>query len=116
MRILLTALLAVAAAAGASAADATKPNVVFILSDDQGYADAGWHGNEIKTPNLDKIAAAGARLDAFYAQPVASPARAAPRPGPDPTPSDLTASVDARATANALPHNERTLPRTFAGV
>ena len=39
------------------AADAPKPNIVFLLSDDQGYADVGWHGSEIKTQNLDKIAA-----------------------------------------------------------
>jgi len=47
------------------AAAAEKPNMVFILSDDQGWADVGWHGKEIKTPNLDQLAASGARLEQF---------------------------------------------------
>jgi len=48
-----------------------KPNILFILADDLGYADVGFTGGqEIKTPNLDKLAAAGARLDQFYVQPV----------------------------------------------
>ncbi|MFI5460367.1 MAG: sulfatase-like hydrolase/transferase [Isosphaerales bacterium] len=56
---------------------ASRPNIVLILADDLGWADVGWHGTEIKTPNLDKLAAAGARLEQFYVQPVCSPTRAA---------------------------------------
>ena len=56
---------------------APRPDVVFILSDDHGWADVGWHGSEIKTPHLDRLAAAGARLESFYVQPVCSPTRAA---------------------------------------
>jgi len=56
---------------------ADKPNIVFILSDDQGYEDAGFMGSkEIKTPNLDKLAHAGTILKSFYVQPVCSPTRA----------------------------------------
>ena len=54
-----------------------RPNVVYFLADDLGWGDVGWHGGEIKTPNLDKLAAAGARLEQFYVQPVCSPTRAA---------------------------------------
>src|SRR5262245_11673532 len=54
-----------------------KPNIVFILADDLGGADVGWRGSAIKTPALDKLAAGGAKLDAFYVQPVCSPTRAA---------------------------------------
>jgi arylsulfatase A-like enzyme len=55
-----------------------KPNIVFILSDDQGYEDAGFMGSrEIRTPNLDKLAEAGTVLKSFYVQPVCSPTRAA---------------------------------------
>jgi arylsulfatase A-like enzyme len=46
---------------------ASRPNVVLIISDDQGYNDLGVYGSkEIKTPNLDKLAAEGVRLTNFY--------------------------------------------------
>src|SRR3954464_1872471 len=54
---------------------AEKPNIVFILADDLGSYDVSWRGSEIKTPNLDKLAMAGARLENFYVQPVCSPTR-----------------------------------------
>ena len=55
-----------------------KPNIVFILSDDQGAWALGCAGNpEIKTPNLDKLAASGIMFNNFFcASPVCSPARA----------------------------------------
>ncbi len=56
---------------------ATKPNIVILLADDMGWGDTGFHGSEIRTPHLDRLAAAGARLEAFYVQPVCSPTRAA---------------------------------------
>ena len=56
---------------------AGKPNILYILADDMGYADAGFMGGrEIQTPQLDKLARAGAILKAFYVQPVCSPTRA----------------------------------------
>jgi len=57
---------------------AQRPNIVFILSDDQGPWALGCAGNEdIKTPHLDALAAAGTRLENFFcASPVCSPARA----------------------------------------
>jgi choline-sulfatase len=56
----------------------SKPNVLFILTDDQGIWAAGCYGNpEIRTPNIDRIAAAGMRFDNFFvATPVCSPSRA----------------------------------------
>jgi arylsulfatase A-like enzyme len=55
-----------------------KPNVVFILTDDQGIWSMGCYGNyEIRTPNLDKLARQGVRFDNFFCtSPVCSPARA----------------------------------------
>ena len=55
-----------------------SPNVVFILTDDQGPWAAGCYGNpEIRTPNIDRLAATGVRFDNFFcASPVCSPARA----------------------------------------
>lgn len=58
--------------------DTERPNIVFILTDDQGYWAMGCAGNgEIYTPNLDRIAAMGMRFENFFcASPVCSPARA----------------------------------------
>ena len=54
-----------------------KPNVLFILTDDQGYGDLHIHGNDsIDTPNLDGLANEGLRLDNFYVSPVCAPTRA----------------------------------------
>jgi arylsulfatase A-like enzyme len=55
-----------------------KPNFIIIFTDDQGYQDVGCFGSpNIKTPNLDKMAAEGMRLTSFYAQTVCGPSRAA---------------------------------------
>jgi arylsulfatase A-like enzyme len=63
--------------AQAFAADAPKPNIVYILADDMGYADAGFNGGkQIQTPNLDGLAKKGAILSSFYVQPICSPTRA----------------------------------------
>ena len=56
-----------------------KPNILLILTDDQGYHDVSYYGTkDIRTPNIDQIAASGMRFDNFYANaPVCSPTRAA---------------------------------------
>lgn len=54
-----------------------KPNILLILTDDQGYGDLGIHGNEwVKTPNLDRLARESARFDRFYVSPLCAPTRA----------------------------------------
>src|SRR5262245_8315171 len=59
------------------AAAAESPNVLLILADDQGWGDVHSHGNAaIETPNLDKLAAEGARLDRFYVCQLCAPTRA----------------------------------------
>ena len=61
-----------------SAADTPKPNVLFIVGDDMGYADVGFHGcKDIPTPHLDALAAAGVRFTHGYVSgPYCSPTRA----------------------------------------
>ena len=56
-----------------------QPNLIVILTDDQGYADLGCFGSTtIKTPNVDRMAREGARLTSFYAAaPICTPTRAA---------------------------------------
>ena len=54
------------------------PNVIFIITDDQGYGDIGCHGNPtLQTPNLDRMARESARLDNHHHDPLCSPSRAA---------------------------------------
>ena len=54
---------------------AKQPNIVFVLADDYGWNDIGYHGSEIKTPNLDALASGGVKLENYYIQPICSPTR-----------------------------------------
>ncbi len=66
------------APAAAVAAEARKPNILIILSDDHGYADVGFHGcSDIPTPNLDSLARSGVRFSSGYVSgPYCCPTRA----------------------------------------
>ena len=60
-----------------AAAKSSRPNVVLIITDDQGHGDLGLHGNPIlRTPNLDRLGREGVRFDYFYVSPVCAPTRA----------------------------------------
>lgn len=55
-----------------------KPNIIFLLTDDQGYGDLSSHGNPIlKTPNLDRLNAEGVRFEDFCVSPTCAPTRSA---------------------------------------
>jgi arylsulfatase len=73
------AVLLLAMPLGAQAFDdltATRPNIVVVLTDDQGYGDAGCNGNPIlKTPNLDRLHREGVRFSDFHVSPTCSPTR-----------------------------------------
>jgi arylsulfatase A-like enzyme len=57
---------------------AEKPNIVFILTDDQGYGDLGRHGHPVlDTPNMDRLCDESVQFDNFYVSPSCSPTRAA---------------------------------------
>jgi len=62
-----------------SAADAPRrPNIIVILTDDQGYGDLSCHGNPIlKTPNMDRLHAEGVRFTDFHVSPTCAPTRSA---------------------------------------
>jgi arylsulfatase A-like enzyme len=90
-----------------------KPNIVYILADDMGYADAGFNGGkEIKTPHLDRIAKAGTILRSFYVQPVCSPTRASLMTGRYVTHTGVY-SVVKPTTPWGLPLEERTLAQAL---
>ena len=59
-----------------SAAASERPNILFLIADDLGWADVGWHGSEIDTPNLDALARQGVILDQHYVTPMCSSTRA----------------------------------------
>ena len=63
---------------------AQSPNVIVIVADDLGWNDVGYHGGDIDTPSLDRLAAEGVQLDRFYTTPMCSPTRAALMTGRDP--------------------------------
>src|SRR5438128_1888582 len=61
-----------------SALAGKRPNIVFILTDDQGYGDISAHGNPVlKTPNLDRLHNEGVRFTDFHVSPTCSPTRSA---------------------------------------
>lgn len=53
----------------------SQPHLIFILADDQGFRDVGYHGSEIRTPTLDRLAAEGVKLENYYVQPICTPSR-----------------------------------------
>lgn len=61
----------------ANAAEADKPNIIIILSDDMGYSDIGCYGGEIQTPVLNELASNGVRFTQFYNTGRCCPTRAA---------------------------------------
>ena len=75
--VAVTGLLWLASAGYAQNAPAKRPNVVVILADDLGYSDIGCYGGEIRTPNLDRLAANGLRFTNFFNTARCCPSRAA---------------------------------------
>ena len=63
---------------------AEQPNVIVMVADDLGWADVGFHGGDIDTPSLDRLAAEGVELRRFYTSPICSPTRAALMTGRNP--------------------------------
>lgn len=74
--LVLMCLIAGIAFSQPKKADTKKPNVIVILTDDMGFSDIGCFGSEIKTPNIDKLAANGLRFTQFYNTARCSPSRA----------------------------------------
>ena len=90
---------------------APRPNIIYIMSDDQGWKDVGFHGSDIKTPNIDRLARNGARLEQFYAQPMCTPSRAALMTGRYPFRYGLQTAVIPSASKYGLATDEWLLPQ-----
>jgi len=94
----------------AAANKSSAPNIVIILADDLGWNDVGYHGSEINTPNIDRLAAEGLELDRFYAQPTCSPTRAALMTGKSPKTLGISRAI-AKNQKMGLDLSERILPQ-----
>lgn len=109
----VAAAVSLASTRASQAATPPKPNILFLLADDLGWADVSFHGGEITTPQIDRLAAAGARLEQFYVQPVCSPTRAALLTGRYPMRHGLQVGVVRPHAQYGLPVEERTLPQAL---
>lgn len=97
----------------ASAQGSTPPNIVYIIADDLGWKDVGFHGSDIKTPNLDSLAETGVKFDEFYVQPMCTPTRAAFLTGRYPMRYGLQTAVIPSGGLYGLPTDEWLLPQAL---
>ncbi|MBL9187044.1 MAG: sulfatase-like hydrolase/transferase [Opitutaceae bacterium] len=121
IRFVLTLLTLSTAASGFAQPEAAQPkrpappNVLVILADDLGHGDVGFTGaKDIRTPNLDRLAATGVQLERFYACPVCSPTRAGLLTGRWPIRYGLMRAVIPPWSEFGLPPSERILPELLA--
>ncbi|MXZ37207.1 MAG: sulfatase-like hydrolase/transferase, partial [Holophagales bacterium] len=116
---LLVAATVLVAGCGASQTptapvSAPLPNIVLIVPDDLGRHDVSFHGGEIATPNIDRIAAEGVQLERFYSAPVCSPTRAGLMTGRYPIRFGLMRAVIAPWRDYGMDTSEVTLPEVLA--
>lgn len=108
MRRLLSALLLSASLLHAAPGE-ERPNLVFIMADDLGWADVAFHGGNAPTPNLDRLVAEGVELTQHYVAPVCSPTRAGLMTGRFWSRFGITTPNSGRA----LPWDTVTLPKAL---
>ncbi|MCB9260489.1 MAG: arylsulfatase [Ignavibacteriales bacterium] len=87
----------------------SKPNIVLFVADDLGWNDVGFHGSEIRTPNIDKLAETGVELNQFYVYPTCSPTRASLLTGKYASRFGIGGPIAMKST-QVLPTDVKTLP------
>jgi arylsulfatase A-like enzyme len=108
----LAAVLGLSSLAGRALAQSQKrPHIVYIVADDLGFADVGFQGSDILTPNIDRLAAEGAILRNFYTQPLCTPTRAALMTGRYPLRYGLQVGVIPSGGKYGLAQDEFILPQ-----
>jgi arylsulfatase A-like enzyme len=106
--------LSLTVAPAPAVAAAARPNVVMIVADDLGWNDVGYHGSEIRTPNLDALAGSGVMLEHYYVWPVCSPTRTALLTSRNPSRFDILGAIGGRSE-QALPRGTITLADVLKG-
>jgi arylsulfatase B len=118
LALIVLNLLAVANRGLAADKDAvgepSPPNIVFIVADDLGWNDVGYHGGTIKTPNIDQLARDGLRFNRFYVSAVCSPSRATLLTGRYPDRYGFATHAISFPHTVGIPENEETLPEMLA--
>jgi arylsulfatase A-like enzyme len=111
-RLIIAAFATFFTAIAPSFGSETKPNIIHIVADDLGWKDVGFNGcTDIKTPNLDALAAGGAKLTQFYVQPMCTPTRAALMTGRYPFRYGLQTAVIPSVSAYGLDTTEWLMPQ-----
>jgi arylsulfatase A-like enzyme len=103
--------LAMLAPLAALAQGIPKPNILYILADDLGWADVGFRSTDLKTPTIDQLARDGAVMDQFYVQPMCTPTRAALMTGRYPLRYGLQSFVILPEQTYGIPLDEKLLPQ-----
>jgi len=115
VRFTFLAALLLASAGPLQARDEAKPNVVVILTDDQGSVDAGCYGaTDLETPNIDALADRGVRFTQFCAAaPVCSASRAGLMTGRYPLRAGMPGNASSTAGVAGMPSSEVTMAEMF---
>jgi arylsulfatase A-like enzyme len=90
------------------------PNILVLIADDLGWRDVGYHGSEVRTPHLDKLARAGVRLERHYVCPTCSPTRAGLLTGRNPSRFRIHCPIGDRSR-QALPADVMNLAKLLRG-
>src|SRR5262249_42814389 len=85
-----------------------RPNILILIADELAWRDVGYHDSDVRTPNLDKLAAAGVRLERHYVYPTCSPTRAGILTGRNPSRFAIHGPIGGRSR-DSLPAGTPTL-------
>ncbi len=113
--VLIAALIALASfdlgSKAQQEASTKRPNVILVLTDDQGFGDVGFHGNrDLSTPHLDRLASESAEFTQFHVQPLCTPTRAALLTGRYP---ERTGAIEVNYGRSIIREEEITIAETL---